>query len=653
MTKIGNYETNKIRSMMTLFKAVPGDALDDNMPEIAMASLEDCVLKGFVFVNQNGQVLPFITMPLFVIAEQIYGIDKEINNQTFWKSFERVRDMDPREYVLAQIAHYFSTYGMEFFGLNACPFVPLQDLDIPDTMLPYNRLTVIRLVSGSMMLKMIDNYALNTVSPSPDRIEQFKPLMEYLTISTDSIKSFELQVIKHDLDGTVPTNPQSFLRYLVYKTTNTTLMIKNRAMYQSIKTAATNSAVKDLPYKYFSKADLCALASIFFRYRPIFLAFKKFDGCAPIINRIRRLADTHHVPMSDVSVQNLSALVLANRYSDAMKVVDKTSNRELIKLFNFFNEHIRVENVPGVYNIRNGRTFVNENAKSRDANERAAFLQMSRVIRMELTHRLSKALGGKVFYIPDYIEYTAPITEKQFIGNIPWGSRILGFNSNDALTIGVSWFDQKNQRVDIDLHLNSATKHYGWCGSYIDGEDIIYTGDMTSAPLPNGAAEAYYFNPKDDKYIASVNLFSGPSDAEFKMYMTSKKPLIQSYRWDTPYTPYTFDPKDALFAPIPLKFNNTHGMTLGMFAEGGFYFYGGGISSGVVPRGNYSAFIDGLVAKLDTQITIDELLGGCGVVILDDKEFAAMADEEKKTVISLAPEDLTATTLLDIIDGNI
>lgn len=650
MTMINNYEANILRSMLALFKAVPGDAMDDNMPQIAMASLEDCVLKGFVFVNQHGRVLPFITMPLFVLAEQAYGIDKEINNQTFWKSFARVRDMDPREYVLTQITHYFSTYGMESLGLKAFPVVPVQDFEIPDSMLPYKRLTVLRLVTGADMIGMINNYALHTTAPSKARIEQFTPLMKYLTISTNEIKSFELQVVKHDMDDTVPADPQTFLRYLVYKVTGNTLLIKNRAMRKSIENTALNYEKALLPYQYLSKITPSQLATIFFRYKPIFLAFKKFDGCAPIINRIRRLADIHHVPMNDVSVKDFSKLILEYRWEDVAKILKKASNRDLVKIINFLSlRSSDAGDAPGVYNIRNGRTFVRKEGVERSINQCYAFKTGLTFAKAELRERLRDKLEGKRFYLPSYINYAVPASEKQFIGNIPWGTQLLTFNPNEAFAVGISWFDQKDTRVDIDLHLNSATQHYGWNGGYTDGQDIIYTGDMTAAPEPLGAAEAYYFKPGDEKFILSANLFSGPNDTEFKVFMSSKKPVTKAWN-----ETYTFDPEEAMFAPIPMKFHDDgRGMNLGMFANGNFYFYGGAISHGIVPSANYEDFIAGLSAKLQISFHMDEFLRVCGAVTINESGLAELSEQEKSKVISLTPEDLTATTLLDIVDGNI
>ena len=200
------------------------------------------------------------------------------------------------------------------------------------------------------------------------------------------------------------------------------------------------------------------------------------------------------------------------------------------------------------------------------------------------------------------------------------------------------WINQKGQRIDIDLHLNSATRHFGWNGGWRDNSDILYTGDQTSAPEPNGAAEAFWFNPNTDDYIMDVNLFSGPQQTEYKMFMTTVKPNNIKRK-------YTYNSADALFPPIPMNFGDKRQQTLGIFVKDyGFYFYGGAISGGIVPTANYAQFIEGLKYKLTHTYMMSDLLGDCGSI-----EVSSI-DED---VIDLSPESLTATTLLDIVDGNL
>ena len=627
-----NYKPEEIKSLISLFKVAP----DTDIYSVGTTDFVDCVKNGFVFIDKNGSIKSQVPIVYSSFAYALYGSESFKCNQTFYKSFATVRDISPEQPLAVQLMHYFSTYGLESLGLSAQPYVPIQELQIDGWDIKADKLVVIRLVDDDKITELVNKFAANTVAPSQRIIDDFKPLMKYITIPTDDIKSFELQVIKHDMDDTVPQNPVSFLRYLVYKTTGQTLLIKNRRLCEAIKRNASNPIVKLIVEKIFAKGDEVQLASIFLRYKPIFLAYKAYPGCRSKINRLRRLADKYHKPLSDVSVQNVTKLIREGRFDDVQTVISKASNRELIKLINALNMSCMATiDTPAVYSIRNGKTFVKDNAyKPIDICNSAHGVS---VIVEELRRRLTPVLSGKKFYLPIYIDYAAPVTEKQFTGNIPWGTLITDTPDNN-FTAGVCWMNQKGQRIDIDLHLNSATQHFGWNGGWRDASDILYTGDQTSAPEPNGAAEAFWFNPNTDDYIMGVNLFSGPKDTEYKMFMTSVKP-------DVVRKEYTYNAADALFPPIPMNFGDEHQQTLGIFVKDyGFYFYGGAISSGVVPTANYEQFIEGLKHKLTHTYTMSELLGACGAIEVSS------VDED---TIDLSPESLTVTTLLDIVDGKL
>lgn len=631
----------EIRSLINLFKAVPADLFVRGQK---MHGVAECASRGFVVITGGGALVDPVPDNLFNLINYEYGVNAFQLNQTFHKSFSTVRDMTPEEYFAHQMFHYFSTYGLEMFGMKARPYVPVEELELPEGFrINVDKLTVIRALSWGDLLDLIDKFAANTNSPSPRIIENFKPLMGHIRIATDDIKSFELQVIKHDMDGTVPTNPVSVLRYAVYKTTAQTLLIKNKVCREMIQKSYHKDS--DMAKNIFEKADPAKMASIFLRYKPLFLAFKAHKGCAPIINRYRRLAVDFHKPMSDVSVQGFMALVLNDRQEDMAAVLDKASNRELIKLGNSLGCRLFSGPLgnPGVYSIRNGRTFVREETTTVKGNM-TKFYNALVMVSEKVTERLTPSLKGKTFLMPGYMDYAVPTTEKQFIGNIPWGSRCV-VPAVGAFTAGIQWFDQKGERVDIDLHLNSPTQHFGWNGSYRNnGAEIIYTGDMTAAPQPNGAAEAFWFDPTGDDFILSANLFSGPDNTEFKFFMNQVKPIAQSRN-------YTCDPADLLFAPIPLKYRGEHDMTIGLFTEREFYFFGGRMTNGIVPSANYPAFITGLKAQLKAKWFISELLNQCGATIIND--IHEVDEDQRANVIDLTPAALDATTLLSIVDGNL
>lgn len=636
------------QGLAKLFKLMPISAFTR---ENRMASAYQCMRRGYVFVTEGGNLVNPVPQTVISVVDALYGTDALKLNQTFHKSYGTVARMDPDEYYTQQIIHYFSTYGREFFGLTAQPWIPVERLNLPMFEFKANRLTIIRVAEFPTIIEAINKFAANTVSPSVAIIEAFKPLMHRITIPTDDIKSFELQVIKHDMDGTVPTNPTSVLRYLVYKTTEQTLLIKNQRLVRQIQANVQYGKYAAVAYEILSRADQAGLASIFLRYKPIFLAYKKYPRCAPIINRLRRLADEYHRPLPDVTLQNFTKLAFEGRDEDCAAVIEKASNRDLVKLANHLGARLAAggDNMPGVFNIRNGRTFVKDDAFEDGRRKQSIIYEWLVIITDNLACRLAPVLKDKVFVLPEYIDYAAPTTEKQFVGNIPWGTRILGA-PNGAYTTGVHWFNQKNTRVDIDLHLNSATEHLGWNGGYRNGQRIIYTGDLTSAPAPHGAAEAFWFDPNCGTYVLSANLFSGPADTEFRMFMTALKP-DERCQYDKNYT---FDENKSLFAPIPLKFHgDERQVNLGLFADGGFYFYGGAITSGIVPNGNYESFIKGLTAKVKNQWLISELLGQAGAIVVDSLNTDELTDEQKEKAIDLSPGALTATTLLDIVDGNV
>lgn len=635
--------------MAKLFKVVPMTMF---VRSGDMVSLYQCVRRGFIVATEGGTVVEVIPKTVYNLLDQLYGTDALALNNTLHRSFADLATMSAEQYYTQQLLHYFSTYGHEALGFAANPWVPMDQQRLPMFRLNVDKLVVIHVADGGMIVDLINKYALSTVAPSSEIISAFRPLMHRITIPTDDIKSFELQVIKHDMDETVPSTPIGILRYLVYKTTGETVLIKNSALIAKIKDGIQGGKEAACAQVILGRANKTELASIFLRYKPIFLAYKVYPGCAPIINKLRRMADTYHRPASDINIRNFTKLAFAGRQEDCAAVIEAASNRELVKLANHLGARIATGGngvQPGVFNVRNGRTFVKAEAFDDDQVKLVNIYNWLTLICDVLSVRLSQTLRDKVFVLPDYIDYAAPVSEKQFTGNIPWGTRITAA-LNGAYTTGVHWFDHK-VRTDIDLHLNSATEHYGWNGGHRDGANLIYTGDQTAAPKPLGAAEAYWFDASNGTFILSANLFSGSDDGcPFKLFMSLQKPSDVS----VVNRKYVFNENEAVFPPIPMKFEKgQNSMTLGLFAEGSFYFYGGAITDGIVPSTHYENFIKGLVGKVQNQWLISELLNQAGAIVVPDLNTDELTDEQKANAIDLSPAALTATTLLEIVDGTI
>lgn len=625
-----NYKTEQLTAMADLFKVLP----EFDRGSGATRSISDCTKHGFFVVDTHDNVCREISYTEYSILNSLYGIEAAKMNNTFHKSFATVENADMDTLIAQQLMNYFSTYGLESLGLKAQNWVPVEKLELPEGMLPVSKIVVIRRATDNEIVELINDFLAMTKAPSARIITCMKELLPLATIDADEILSFELQVLAHELNGTIPSDPTTFLRYVIYELTGSTMLIKNRASINSIKSALKwNDGKVRLVEDAFAKADETRLASIFLRMKPLFLAFKADKKLSPTINRIRRYADEYHEPLSDFNLRNATSYARQGKLDEFTRLVTKASNRNLFKLWPAL---VANGEAPRIFSVRNGKSFV---APAGEAVPKDAAMIVAQMLRNRYDWR------DKVFVIPDYIDYACPTSEKQFTGNIPWGTRLAC--PNDAFTVGIHWVNGKQngyeRRTDIDLHLNGVNHSYGWCYGYRDN-GVIFTGDQTDAPGPIGAAEAYYFEPGDESFVLNASLFSGMENQPFKLFMTSVKPEVK-------HRNYTFDPKESLFTPIPLKFNKTNGrnMTIGMFADGQFYFYGGRLEDGIVPHANYADFIEGMKAKMKGTCTIKELIQLVGGTVVSD--IKDVAEDMVDSVIDLRPESLTATTLLELIDN--
>lgn len=635
-----------MEAFATMFKAIPASVMNDNGKNM---SVLECARAGFLVVR-NGIPIS-VSEQVFHVVNQAYGVDTAGFNSTFHKSFGTVANMSPEEYFFHQVLHYFTTYGAEFVGAEVPTYVPAEELDLPDGVLPVNKLTVIRALNEDELIKLMYQFAMTTKAPNGQQKTAMRLFLPYVAVSTENMASFEFQIMAHDYRGTVPENPVSVLRYLIYKTTGGTLVIKSPRLIESIR--SLSKTADDTAQTILMHANEVELSEVFLRYKPIFLAYKHYPGCAPIINRIRRLAVQHHKPLSDEAFQNVVQLALAGRSDAVDRLLKKADNRDLVKLANaVLLRCFALSDLPGVYIVRNGRIFVRTGAlrsagTMKDEGVAEKLSSLFNVVTSLLAERLRPSVDGKIFLIPEYISYAVPHTEKQMMGHIPYGTRITTVHDG-AFTAGIHWFNDKGCRTDLDLHMRSKTQHFGWNGGYQQNDgSILYTGDQTDAPKPNGAAEAFWFEPNmDDVYILSVNEFCGPDKAKFEFVVTTQTPSKSDIRSKK----FTFDPARIAFAPIPLQINDCCDMSIGMFVGHAFYIYGGALGYGIVPRKNTEDLIDGMRHMLEQRLRLDDILRAAGATVL--RSMNELPDGvDGKSVIDLSPQAITSELLFSLIDG--
>lgn len=647
------YTSQQARALCDLFKAMPM-ALQE--VQGTRYPVNEQLKRGLLFVDEKYQPVE-ANRNLFHLAADLYGIDPEVMTNTFYKSFKTVTEKSRFEIFVDQVIHYMGTYGMESLGHQPLTIVPVQELEVPEVDLSRIQITVIRLLNDGQVVNLVNSIGENVTAPSERITDAFKVLVSLLDMPLDEIRSFELACIACDWFNEPPKNGKSFLRYLVYKATGSTLVVNNQRTVRAIKNAPDTDAFYA---QMFAKADLVSLASIFLRYKNLFLAFKTKEGCASTINKLRRMAGTYHKPLSDVAVQNYISLALAgNRGDDLQTLRLKMSPADLVKVINAMLGRIHAEDGdPAVYNIRNGRTFVESDAMiALDGKSKRVLQDEIGLLFWHLAGRIRTVVTGKTFFIPEYIQYAVPHSQKQFIGNLPWGTTIRMPGEHPAATIGVSWTNQGKDgraRVDLDLHAMTPNHHYGWNSSFSDEKgDIIYTGDMTNAPLPLGAAEAYWVSGVDEPVLFNLNKYAGPDRVPFKLYLSAVKPnykmpsdhLVRSSK------PYTMDPNELVIPPIPMVLNNSNATLLGFWWHGEFVFFSGNVSNSAVPRGDYKSYLRGIIKNQTMHLSMTELLKTAGAEVIDNVDDLSKAYENGVEVISLSPDTLAVDTLLNLVNG--
>lgn len=423
----------------------------------------------------------------FYKREKLNGNDL---NKTFHKSWQKIKDSTRFQLLIEQINHYISTYGSNFQNEI---YIPDEVLNVPDLKLTFK---VIKAYSNEEMQEKCLSLLKSGIALKEETVDDVLHILhnelEYDFTGKENIRNKEAIIKIADRYDIYPENPVEFFRYVIYKTTRTTLLIKSDDLIDEIKQSKFN------PTYLFEKFELEKLAEIFNRFKPLFLAYK--NKAPKTINKISKLSKVYHQPLISNPLNNATNILLEN--SD-LHWLENATPFALFKALSACYSRMYGQDT-FVYRIRNGKSWTKK-ATSTCVNE----LNYDFI----LNYLKSKYnLSGKKMYFPKDVEFALPTSEKMFVGNIPTGTRFYG----ERLAIGIYW-ENAWGAYDLDLSgLNIAGK-IGWNASYNQNEgQLMYSGDMTSAP--QGAVEYLYANKG---FVAPTlvmnNVFSGSSDCGYKI----------------------------------------------------------------------------------------------------------------------------------------
>jgi len=607
-----------------------------SVASIDVDTLKRSIKNGYI-VDPSIQVEP----GLLNTIESIVGISGEKANASFHKSWAIVRDSSIESLVLQQIVHYITTYGFEALGIynSNTVYIPNEVLELP-AITERIPLTVVKAMNASEILEGI--IALGTrVALSKSTLENIMLIVEnnkFDSSFVEKLGNHELKIRLYDFYDIVPTDPTDFLRYVIFKLTDQSLVIKNEYLINMIK---TSSEVKMLD-KFISKAP-DNLASIFFRYKPLFLAMKSISNNKSFFNKLRKNANSMHKPLpvdylnsitSQISSKDISVTTLKSKLKNA-SVFRKV--RLAYALNNRLNGGDSI-----VYKIRNGRGWVTDFEWNDKLN--AATQGILNLVVSSIADDIRKNVEGKTIYIPDNVHYALPATEKQFSGNIPSNSYV---SVPDDMVIGIHWFDINDGgwdgRVDLDFSMVDQDGKFGWDAYYRSGDRILFSGDNTAAPKPNGASEMFYMK-KAQKHpkVLFVNFFNASDHrgevVPCKLFVANESPksLSKSYMVDTSniVVSCNMEVEDK---------QNVLGLVISVNDENRLYFSNTSIGDSISIRNPEMAdkARNYLISNCLNPVGLESVLFMAGANVVHEKPEGEYLD--------LSPEALDKTTIIKLL----
>lgn len=621
-----------MQASIRLFKALP---ITDKKKKQSKSLLKKTISKGFIFspeVIHNYSEKEFIR--LISIIDKEVGLTAEQMNSSFHKSWKKIKEADIEQLVIEQLIHYFTTYGFEALGIydKDSVYIPNEKLELPDS--KGITLTVIRGYTKSELKEKILSLLRTGIALNEDTINDIVDIALFVGIDDsdiNSIKNKETKTILYDYLDLFPSNPTEFLRYMVYKSTDRTLLIKDTATIEEIK-SKKNIIALSLFDKYKNKHGLEKLAEIFYRFKPIFLAFKTNSGLCTVINRIRKLAIKNHKPMFPDYLNEITAIIKSGFEIDTILLKNSLAKVNIFRKIRLaYALKFRTKNVEAIlYRIRNGKGYATDFQFDNKKKAR----EILNIVLDSIVDDIK--IKDKKIYIPEHIIYTLPATEKQFTGNYPSGTYI--FIPRDMI-VGIYWENVKDNRIDLDLSMINQNGKIGWDGGYrTEDRTVLFSGDMTDAQ--NGASELFYVErQKMDSYILFVNYYNYDDSIEVPFKIIIAKEKTQNFGQN-----YMVNP-DNILSIAKTKITQKQKI-LGLLTittkECRFYFAEVNLGKSITAGNN--AFVENSKKYLfdfyRNTISLNDILAKAGNQIIRDN---------KKCDIDLSPENLEKSTIIDLL----
>jgi len=572
-------------------------------------------------------------------------------NSTFHKSWNKVVTASAERLVVEQILHYISVYESEHSEAynSDCIYIPSEALDIPEITDKLS-ITIIHGYTIDELKSKILTLLSSGIALKENTLEDIITIADVVNVTSEDIESIrnkEAMAIFCDKIGLLPHDPVEFLRLLVYKLTGKTLLIKSKDMITEIRCSQKGKSIARLLKKYDETYGLHRLGEIFYRFKPIFLAIRKLhDDCRSMVNYIRRMAKKHHKPMQEDYLNSITKYITMGIDLQEDKI------RAELKRVNVFRQirlmhalQYRMSNSYSIlYRIRNGKGFATE-IKPFSYEQRQKAQSVLDMVVNEIASSIAPAVANKKIYIPDFVCYGVPASEKQFLHGFPFGTSIAV--PMDML-IGIHWKNSSDTRIDLDLSITSLGQKIGWDGDYrSSGSDILFSGDVIDAPPPDGATEVIRISlgvMKD--YLVNVNDYTRRiSNVPFNLIIARSNSMTAGNNNEENKAcllDHIVDP-NLVVASIPLVVEKQQVVGLLTTRSNDLAIYLGGIHVGNGISMRHTAIIEHvrqyLMYSRMNAITFNDLFVKAGAILLDSPDDAdidlSLENIERDTFVKL------------------
>lgn len=613
------------KATLRLFNAIQVE--ERGITGVSKATLERTIKNGYILdpaITPNSELLDTI--------ESVIGISGEKANSAFHKSWVVVQDTPMAVLVIQQIIHYLTTYGFEALGIydEDTVYIPHEVLELPAISedIP---LVVVRAMSKEDILDKIVDLGSIGIALKQETLDDIMLIVGANAYSKEfvgKIRNRELKALLYAHYAIVPSEPVEFLRWLIGKLAGESLLIKNDYLIAKIKEAdakVLDSLLCDAPDN---------LASIFFRFKPLFLAMKSISGNKTFFNQLRKKADKLHKPMPEDYLNSVTAKLKSGTLDYAMlaRELDKVNIFRKIRLA-YALKFRTVGSDAILYRVRNGSGWAAEFDWQGNPADTKLALQ---TILVSIAIDVQKNVKGQTFYIPDHIHYTLPATEKQFVGHFPSGSYV---TVPQDMVAGIHWTNT-SERVDLDLSVISETGKVGWDAAYrTSGRSVLFSGDMVDAPAPRGASEVFYLkrgNAEAKIMLVNYYNFCDGDEVEAKILVAHEDPrgFRQNYMVNT----------SNILASAIVNISKRQNI-IGLIVGDKFYFTTVSIGNSITSHDNEWATLSRkyLVNSLVNSLELRSVLVAAGATVVNERP--------ESEYIDLSPEALDKLTIMNLLIG--